>query len=220
MKKLVAVAAVLLLAASAQAAYYDAININLSDGGDGNVSGLTIYTAQSPAALGSNWNDLSAPGDTAWGSNGRWAGATIKTANGTSVTVTGDTPFNVGFYAEDFWNASAGLSTGNGSAATLPNVYWYGNAGSGGTDLSGGNVPFTQYDVYWMDGGGNWNQLGSYTAASFSGKIANSWSQGSVAAIQILSTNPADAAPEPATMSLLALGGWAVLLRRRKHRRG
>jgi len=239
MKKFVvlsAMLAVLLMAASAQAAYYDALNVNFGDGNGApnDVSG-TIYTPQSPTAFGSNWNNAITQSN-AWyttvlpdGNGGGWAGlpAIIKTANGTDVAVGDSSKFYINFYGQDYMSGEwAGIAQTQGGTG-LSAWGWTGKGGIGGTWVYGTNVPFTTFDVYGLTGAltdgiggqvaGTWFMIGSYTG-NFAFKMAGDHNWGSLAAMQFLSTNPLDgptaAVPEPAGLGLIGLALLAVRKRR------
>ncbi|MCY2926922.1 MAG: PEP-CTERM sorting domain-containing protein [Planctomycetota bacterium] len=231
-RTLLAVVVSLLMAASAQAAFLDAISINISSGGTGDVLGAAvgangdsannwINTAYSPlrGATGGALSGTSSNGEALSGFkvslyNGGWnSGVSAWIEASAADNTPGKNGWNMGHMANTSWGAVRGdLQLWNvpaDFAAAGYNVYAL--AGYSQTSLTWRLIT----DVAPLTTTNPGRIFGSQSSLAGTGLIggqtspANDWR---VAAYQIV------AIPEPATMSLLVLGGVATLIRRRNRR--
>lgn len=193
MRTMVVVLSVLLMAASAQAA---AIGINVSNSSTGNVTG----PAGDVGSVQSNWN------------NGTGGGGLV---NNTGAAVPGMS-YGLNLNWGGGWSYYTAVAETSNPVNTLGRVGWEAQYGPV-MNITG--IPYASYTVksLWGDyGGGN---LTWYTNANQSGANWTTPSYrnggGALYAVQII--DPAGV-PEPATMSILALGGAAALIRRRNRR--
>lgn len=169
-----------LLAASATtslAQYSDAINVNFSDAGNGDVSGSLEGVPGYRST--SNWNNnkiqviVGNPWRRGTTTDNWESPETVRTANGVTVTVTGSPAFAVSFYVSGgLGGVQAGASLGScgGGANTL--LAWgfqaHPNGQYAGTTLEWANVPFSIYEVWWLAGDKgvfadcSWHKVGTY----------------------------------------------------------
>jgi len=233
MKKILAVAVVLLMAASAQATV---IGVNYAASGDG-VSG-----AQGPMGT-TNWNNLV---DNAACDGGGWLSASI------GAHMVDNTGTDVGA-SMTYYDRENGSTINTNNAGPYGGLYAYGVSGTNGFATAMGGFSSTAVDGK-VD---VWVGISANTEISFGGVTAhiatyvdpstgwqeatsgNSWTGNYVKATQVVVWNgwiqssgnmgviPSGGRiywqavgniPEPATMSLLVLGGVATLLKRRNRR--
>jgi hypothetical protein len=192
-----------------QAGYWDAININFSDGGYGSVSGsLTGVPVYGPTQ---HWNNnrivgvQGNPQSTATTDDNWESPATAATALGVPITVSGDERFGVSFYTggdnENSPSQTTEKSCG-GSASSLLN--WGLEAVSAGQYSScvmyWNYVPFFTYDVWWLAGNSGtpgdsaWHLAASLTnvtrGTGGSATMCGQYQSVTIAAIQFLSKDP------------------------------
>ncbi len=191
-----------LLGTPAQAAYYDAININIA-GTTGSVSG-TVATPQAPG-LGNNWYNITS-GDGKYLDAGTMTG--LATSNGTAVS-----GLSIGFYDADVYEGgggSGGFTASGGADGTLLEIGW-GNTGHMRVDTIR-TVPFTSYDMWVLTERNGWEK---WSATAMDDGITSFYikpraTDVGVSAVQYLSTNPEDAppagaVPEPAGLGLIGV---------------
>jgi len=218
--------AVLLVAATAQAAV---VNVDFQDAAE---SGTVTYVglAAAPDAAGNTlWNSVKSSGTDLTASDGTATTIDVALTNTSGVGLPGSTHAgNTDLTRE---RAMANNSTANFTISGLANsasydIYLYnthfGTAGWFGTDYTIGTTTLNANDAgappTATDGTG-WTLGDDYVkfsvTSSASGVITGSWTTdaggstwGMLSGMQIV--------PEPATMSLLGIGGLLALVRRRR----
>jgi len=218
MKKTIVILTVLALCGMVQA---DAISVNLAgDGAGGTVSGSQTGADGTYSA----WINVSGGHSANWAASADGSGWTSGTMD-SSLSETGAdlgsfsfTLYDGGWGANLIWN-DGGQTANTTTRAGISNGEMPNNWGPTGLGLALAAVPFAEYDVWGLIGptynsgaGLTWTKLNTETITeAASGSFAfNTYTMRSMAAFQVLEV------PEPATMSLLAIGGVAALLRRRR----
>lgn len=203
---------VLLIAASAQAA---SVALNFWGASPFSVSGMNATDTGGgvAGAIQANWNNTGSDGSDGGtaalsGSPAAWHGRTDMVDNtGTATTMDfsflNPDPTNWGPYGAATNKFSVDATRGSGFASS-----------SAGLQLT--QIPYVTYNVYvWTSNDVN-NPVAflNQTGATWQGY--NGGESPAVAAIQVW--DQSNNVPEPATMSLLVLGGAAALARRRNRR--
>ncbi|MCY2925920.1 MAG: PEP-CTERM sorting domain-containing protein [Planctomycetota bacterium] len=196
-KAIVAVVVSLLMAGVAQAA---SIGINLSTGD----SSSTVSSGFSGGStIQTNWNN--------WNMDSNSFVASPVDSNGAAVTSGLSMGLDLAWGGG--WSYYFAVENGNAPANTLGYSTW---SAAYGPIVHISNIPYATYDVAVLHGGwGNdfsWTVETGLTSSSYTTPSYENGG-GKFAAIQIIGP-----VPEPATLSVLALGGLATLIRRRNRR--
>jgi len=215
-RTLLAVVVSLLMAASAQAAFLDAVSLNFSGGGIGDVSGAQT----GPYGSANNWINIA---------SGPYRGASGATLVGSTSNGTDLGSMTLSLYT-DGWSSAGIQATAAEDNTLLKNVWNVGQMINGWgpvrADVRLDNIPTairTAGVEVWalasIDSSTPvWTQMYNRTAWGSNGAIyslngdsvdGHAWK---IAALEVVAT------PEPTTMSLLVLGGVATLIRRRNRR--
>lgn len=224
------VAAVLALvgAITAQAAYVDAISINLANG-DGSVSGPQVGANGSVG----NWINMGVLGGNSANSRASIDGSGFNstsfdsslTANGVSLA---GTPFALQFY-DGGWGVNSAWNDGGQPANSLSrsgisNGDMPSGWGPSGLGIEVQNVPLSfqtsTYDIWALGGasfnsgsGLTWTKLNAtpLSVATPASYTFNSLGWRSVGAVQVLQIGAEAAVPEPSTLMLIGLGGLSLI---------